>query len=71
MKETIYSYFMRQVEINPDVVAVFDPHPVSAKAHTMADAINFLKFIFLFSFSNRQRIEKAMWAYHIAKKQSH
>ena len=24
MKETIYSYFMRQVEINPDVVAVFD-----------------------------------------------
>ena len=24
MKETIYCYFMRQVEINPDVVAVFD-----------------------------------------------
>lgn len=24
MKETIYSYFMRQVEIHPDVVAVFD-----------------------------------------------
>ena len=47
------------VSLSSDVVAVFDPHPVSAKAHTMADAINFLKFIFLFSFSNRQRIEKS------------
>lgn len=36
------------VSLSSDVVAVFDPHPVSAKAHTMADAINFLKFIFLF-----------------------